>query len=291
MSLDSWRQPVAMSDAGIWALQFDDLPDDVGGLARVLQGLLIHEHMPDFYGVTLSDRQRGEPHVRGAEQVLERIAVHDPRPLVHSRPAGERFACCCRHYTLMLVAMLRNKGVAARARCGFGAYFVKDMFIDHWVTEYFDQARQRWVLVDCQIDAQQRAKFGIDFDTLDVPREKFLVAGDAWKLCRDGRASPQAFGVLDMFGLWFIASNVIRDVAALNNREMLPWDVWGGMTLVDAEIDLAFIDRLAGFTREPDKHLDELRAVYSDPRIAVPPTVFNAVLNRPEAVSPAPDSP
>ena len=159
------------------------------------------------------------------------------------------------------------------------------------MTEYFDQARQRWVLVDCQIDAQQRAKFGIDFDTLDVPREKFLVAGDAWKLCRDGRASPQAFGVLDMFGLWFIASNVIRDVAALNNREMLPWDVWGGMTLVDAEIDLAFIDRLAGFTREPDKHLDELRAVYSDPRIAVPPTVFNAVLNRPEAVSPAPDSP
>ena len=94
-----------------------------------------------------------------------------------------------------------------------------------------------------------------------------------------------------MFGLWFIASNVIRDVAALNNREMLPWDVWGGMTLVDAEIDLAFIDRLAGFTREPDKHLDELRAVYGDPRIAVPPTVFNAVLNRPEAVSPAPDSP
>ena len=78
-----------MSDAGIWALQFDALPDDVGGLARVLQGLLIHEHMPDFYGVTLSDRQRGEPHVRGAEQVLERIAVHDPRPIA-TPPPGRR---------------------------------------------------------------------------------------------------------------------------------------------------------------------------------------------------------
>jgi len=128
--------------------------------------------------------------------------------------------------------------------------------------------------------------FGIDFDTLDVPRDKFLVAGDAWRLCRDGRADPQAFGVLDMAGLWFIASNVIRDVAALNNREMLPWDDWGAMTLIDAEIDLAFIDRLARLTREPDRHLDELQALYVDPRIAVPPTVHNAVLGRPEAVSP-----
>ena len=182
--------------------------------------------------------------------------------------------------------MLRSKGVAARARCGFGAYFAKDRFVAHWVTEYFDAAQGRWILADAQIDDRQRALFGIDFDTLDVPREKFLVAGDAWRLCRDGRADPQAFGVLDMAGLWFIASNVIRDVAALNNCEMLPWDVWGGMTLVDSEIDPDFIDGLARLTHEPDRHLVELRTDYDDPRIAVPSTVLNAVLGRPEAVSP-----
>ena len=59
-----------------------------------------------------------------------------------------------------------------------------------------------------------------------MPRDHFLVAGDAWRLCRAGKADPAAFGVLDMHGLWFVASNVIRDVAALNNREMLPWDCW-----------------------------------------------------------------
>jgi len=285
VNLAPFRTPVAMSDAGVWALQFNALPRTVGGLANVLQGLLIHEHMPDFYGVTLSDRQRGEPHVRSAEQILERIAVHDPRPIAETRSPGERFAGCCRHYTLMLVTMLRSRGIAARARCGFGTYFVKGMFIDHWVAEYFDEAQRRWILVDAQLDACQREKFGIDFDTLDVPRDKFLVAGDAWKLCRSGKANPQAFGVLDMFGLWFVASNVIRDVASLNNREMLPWDVWGGMTPVDADIDLDFIDRMAALSHEPDKHLDALRAAYDDQRITVPPTVFNAVLNRPETVS------
>jgi len=282
----AFRTPVGLSDAGLWALQFAALPDDVAGLAKVLQGLLIHEHMPDVYGVRLSDRQRGEPHTRSAEEILERIAVQDPRPLSRARSPAERFAGCCRHYALLYVAMLRSKGIAARARCGFGAYFTKDRFIDHWVAEVFDAARRRWILVDAQIDDRQRTLFGIDFDTLDVPRDRFLVAGDAWRLCRAGQADPQCFGVLDMAGLWFIASNVIRDVAALNNREMLPWDVWGGMTLVDSEIDPAFIDRLARLTREPDGHLDELRAVYDDPRIAVPPTVFNAVLRRPEAVSP-----
>jgi hypothetical protein len=39
-----------------------------------------------------------------------------------------------------------------------------------------------------------------------------------------------------------------------------------------------------------DGHLDKLRAVYDAPRIAVPRTVFNAVLGRPEAVSPSPHS-
>lgn len=286
MNLAPFRAPVALSDAGIWALQFAALPDDVGGLAKILQGLLIHEHLADVYGVTLSDRQRGEPHLRSVEAILERIAVHDSRPLSQARLPSERFAGCCRHYTLLHVAMLRSKGIAARARCGFGAYFAKGKFVDHWVTEYFDEAQRRWILVDAQIDDRQHALFGIDFDTLDVPRDRFLVAGDAWRLCRDGHADPQSFGVLDMAGLWFVAGNVIRDVAALNNRAMLPWDVWGGMTLVDGEIEFTFIDRLARLTHDPDGHLDELGAIYADPRVAVPSTVFNAVLGRPEAVSP-----
>ena len=87
-----------------------------------------------------------------------------------------------------------------------------------------------------------------------------------------------------MHGLWFIAGNLIRDVAALNNHEMLPWDVWGAMARSDAELDLPFFDRLAELSHAPDEHADELRAVYEDKRIAVPGTVFNAVLNRPDPV-------
>jgi hypothetical protein len=31
----------------------------------------------------------------------------------------------------------------------------------------------------------------------------------------------------DLRGLWFIAGNVVREVAALDKMEMLPWDQMG----------------------------------------------------------------
>jgi hypothetical protein len=284
MNVDGFRTPIDMSDAGHKAALLDGLPSDVGGLAKVVQGLLIHEHIAPAYGVTLSAEQHAQAHMRSVEKMLDCITHQDSRPLAQTRPPGERVVGVCRHFTLLHVAMLRRQGVAARARCGFGAYFEKGKFIDHWVTEYWNESEQRWVLVDAQLDQRQRELFAIAFDPLDVPRDQFLVAGDAWQLCRSGKADPGAFGILDMHGLWFVAGNVIRDVAALNNHEMLPWDVWGAMAQNDAELDLSFIDQLAAFSHAPDRHFGDLRAAYKDQRVAVPGTVFNAVLNRPDPV-------
>jgi hypothetical protein len=89
-------------------------------------------------------------------------------------------------------------------------------------------------------------------------------------------------------GYWWIAANLLRDVAALNNMEMLPWDVWGAMPAPDDTIgdeQYALFDRLAELTRVPDAALTDLTAAYADdPRLHVPPTVYNAVLNRAESV-------
>jgi len=263
---------------------FSGLPTDPAALAGVVQGLLMHEHIAPAYGLTLSQAKHAEAHARPVEEIVRQIVAHDARPLSEARAPGERQVGVCRHFTLLHVAMLRRAGLRARARCGFGAYFEKGKHLDHWVTEYWHEGRQAWVLVDAQLDARQREIFAIAFDPLDVPRELFLVAGDAWQRCRAGQLDPKAFGILDMHGLWFIAGNIVRDIAALNNREMLPWDVWGAMRRQDSELDLAFFDRLALVSREPDADVDELSALYGDQRVNVPGTVFNAVLNCPQEV-------
>ena len=132
--------------------------------------------------------------------------------------------------------------------------------------------------------------FRVDFDLMDVPRDRFVIAGDAWARCRAGEADAARFGLslLNEGGLWWIAGNLLRDAAALNNMEMLPWDTWGAMPGPgDAMTEdvLALLDRLAALTRTPEASFGELRALYEgDDRLRVPPTVFNAVLQREDAV-------
>jgi hypothetical protein len=283
MNLDFYCTPVGPSDAGRQAALFDDLPRGPERLAGVVQGLLMHQHVASTYPVNLSSAQIEQVHVRSVEEMLTEIVAHDARPLPTARPAGERQVGVCSHFTLMHVAMLRRQGVPARARCGFGAYFHKGKYVDHWVTEFWSENRHAWVLFDAQIDAHQRALFNTPFDPADVPRDQFLVAGDSWRLCRAGKADPMDFGILDMFGWWMIAGNVVRDIAALNNREMLPWDGWKPMPGPDGEVDFALFDRLAALSHEPDAHFDELREVYAS-SLAVPPQVMNAVRNRLETV-------
>lgn len=192
----------------------------------------------------------------------------------------------------MLTALLREQGVAARARCGFAAYFTPGKFEDHWVCEYWSAARSRWTLVDPQLDAIQRRFLKVDFDPLDVSRDRFIVAGNAWQRCRAGAADPANFGlsfVPGLTGMWFIAGNVVRDLAALNRMEMLPWDVWGLMPANDTGLSAetrAVLDHIAEATLQVDESFAVLRSIYdSDERLAVPPIVFNALHNRQEALT------
>ena len=86
MSAEAFRAPISMSDAGAKAALLDGLPRDVGGLAKVVQGVLIHEHIAPAYGVTLSAEQHAQAHMRGVEKMLDCIARQDGRPLPQPRP-------------------------------------------------------------------------------------------------------------------------------------------------------------------------------------------------------------
>jgi hypothetical protein len=264
---------------------FAELPSDIPALVRAIQGLLVHEHLLFAYGLKSSEGRAGEVHLRRVSAILDRIRALDPRPLSAPRPAEWRFVGDCRFYALLFVEALRAMDVPARARCGFATYFPVGKFVGHTVGEYWNGVR--WVLVDPQLDETQHRLFHLDFDPLDVPRDRLLLAGEAWRRCRAGEADPMDFGILDMFGQWFIASDLIRDIAALNKREMLPWDVWGGMSRDEpypADL-LALHDRLAVLTLDPDANFAELRQVYdSDARLKVPPIVYNAVRQLPETV-------
>ena len=53
-----YTEPAAMTAAGDYTPLLADLPRGVAALAGVAHGLLIHEHIADAYGVTLTDERR-----------------------------------------------------------------------------------------------------------------------------------------------------------------------------------------------------------------------------------------
>lgn len=284
-----------MTTPGTQREQLAKLPRDIAGLCEVIQGIVIHRDMAPFaYDVTFSEERRDDAHLRSFADILKRVLELDHRPITTAREKQKRFAGVCRHFTVVLCAMLREQGIPARARCGFGAYFNSGKFEDHWVCEYWNAKRARWMLVDAQLDAVQKRLFKPDFDTLDVPHDRFIIAGDAWQMCRSGRAEPDRFGLshVALKGMWFIAGNVLRDFASLNRMELLPWDVWGLMPKDDSEFtdeSNALVDQVAALTLAGDEAFPEIRKLYeSDQRLRVPPVVVNALRFRQEAIATAP---
>ncbi len=278
-----------MTQPGSYADLYVDLPSDVPALVRVVQGLIVHTFWAERYGLSLSEERKAEVQLRSMERRLARTLELDASPLSTSRAKEKKSVGNCRDFSVTLASMLQSKGIPARPRCGFGAYFMPNHYEDHWVCEYWNQAEQRWVLVDAQLDELQCNALKIPFNTLDVPRDQFIVGGAAWKMCRSAQADPNQFGIFDMHGIDFVKGDFIRDVASLNKLELLPWDCWG-MILLDyatlSHADLSMLDRLADLTCGDVPDLDAVCQIYkNDPRLRVGESIQSYVNGNMESIA------
>jgi len=288
-ALSYFAQYGAMTDPHTYAKLYSDLPADVPTLVQVVQGLIVHVFWAERYGLKLPAERQAEVQLRSMERRLARTLELDPAPLSVARPLEKKTVGNCRDFSLTLASMLQSRGIPARPRCGFAAYFMPDHYEDHWVCEYWNASERRWVLVDAQLDDQQREVLGTSFDTLDVPRDQFIVGGAAWELCRSGQADPNQFGIFDMLGIDFVKGNLVRDLAALNKVELLPWDCWGLILTETASLppdDLSLLDRLADLTRGDVPDFDAVRQLYeSDPRLHVGESIQSFVNGKMELVT------
>ena len=262
--LTYYTQPGPMTDPGPYAHLFDGLPTGIPALVKTLQGVMVHIFWAGSYGLELTDERKAEANLRYVEKQLARILELDGQPLTEARPHERKLVGNCRDFSVMLTAILRHQGVPARARCGFGTYFIPNHYEDHWVCEYWNAESARWVLVDAQLDAMMQNVLKLDFDPLDTPRNRFIVGGDAWQLCRSGAANPDDFGIFDMHGIEFVRGDLLRDFLAFSKVEILPWDGdWGylvELTPERVEPVYALMDRVAALTLADD--FAAIRALY-----------------------------
>jgi hypothetical protein len=234
---------------------------------KVVQGMIIHPFWMERYGLPrIPEREERETNLRFADRMLARIVELDDRALREPRDLDHKLIGNCRDHTTLLCSILRQQGVPARARCGFGAYFNPGTYEDHWVCEYWNATQQRWIMVDAQLDRLQQDQLRITFDPLDVPPDQFVMAGRGWQLIRSGVAAPELFGIFAWRGQWFAQDNLVRDFLSLNKIELLPWDNWGLMVGPEDCVpttDLVLLDQIAALTVNADAAHDDLRRLYA----------------------------
>lgn len=303
-TLEFYRTPGRMTSLSKHLDWVRWLTDDVRAVCQVVQGLLIHDSWVGEYGTDLDRGRLVDPYVTASE-ILDMARALKPINLAVARSPGERVIGCCREFALLACAILRNKGVPARCRCGFAVYFAKPGYYeDHWVFQYWDG--DRWITVDPQIDPLQQSSLEVwsggrlnssNFNAVDLYRDQYVTGSRAWLQCRsheiDGdrfgiSCDPQVFGLKTLYGQWFARGNMLRDFAALNRVETVPylirvsrglsWDEWRLVGSHDSSLDAAddsVLDAAAGAALAleggSDGSLDRVRAMYEGtPALQVP---------------------
>jgi hypothetical protein len=205
-------------------------PESLGGLGTdpvqvCMPVHLLVVHPEDTKGLALEQARMAENGLRPAARILDALMALNPAAVGVGRPPEQRVVGTCRHFALLSCAFLRYQGIEARARCGFATYFQAGHGVDHWVTEYQDEDG-RWV----RIDSQMLGGTVLEHPE-DLRSEQFLSGGEAWTAFRRGEIDAARFGVYgtENWGPSEIRGNAVRDLAALNKVEMLPWDEWGRM--------------------------------------------------------------
>jgi hypothetical protein len=239
-----------MSDARERTPLLEALPRDPRHLVAAVSGLILHRLFVAPLAVTPPPESVDDVECRTVSRMLDRILARDPSPLDAARPLDRRFIGICRDYALLACSALRHHEIPARLRVGFAAYFTPGFHEDHWVCEH--------------------------------PRDAFLVAGEAWGRARRGTVDPDTCGVsaIGIAGPRFLASSVVRDLATLNKREMLAWDVWGlprrlapGAPI--PEPAATRLDAVAALTAAPDADWPALRELHDEEDLRVPPVVLS----------------
>ena len=79
----------------------------------------------------------------------------------------------------------RHKGIPARARVGFAAYFHPGWLIDHVIAEVWDEAAGHWRLVDPEMSSEWTPEVNErPVDWMDLADDQFVTGPRAWQAAR-----------------------------------------------------------------------------------------------------------
>ena len=190
------------------------------------------------------------------------------------RKTEDKIHITCRGQAILLASILKAKGYAARVRSGFAPYIEDDgIAYDHWITEYFDENKDRWVLVDPDMHCPDHE---MGFDLNDIPRDKFIFGAEAYLGMRNHKfKDEEIYYASDPATLGLKASlrGLFYDFHSLMNNEIiflhLPKYIQDkNFELTESEYKE--LDDLAILMLNPDDNFNELLKIWDNkPKVRI----------------------
>jgi hypothetical protein len=153
--------------------------------------------------------------------------------------------------------------------------------MDHWIIEHWRTTEERWVRADPQYDDEWFQTHHPNATSESVVQRMYLSGGETWQKCRRGELDPNRCNMGgDNWGIGEVRGSVMFDLAALNQDEMLPWDIWGRMEAAyKGETDVAYdemLDSISSVTSGGD--FDAIRKLYEGNNdLRVPASLLPAI--------------
>lgn len=284
-SLEFYTLQSVMTDPRNFSYLFHDIPKDVCFIKALLQDIILHFWDGKMHDYSIPFKRVFDIETRYVEKMLEKIIALDNSSLKNFRHLDRRIVGSCRDYAVLFCSILRYHGIPVRTRVAFSAYYFKEYNHDEVVLEYWNKDKNKWCVIDPRVTEPHivKQKLTIDFDLFDVPPDKLIVAGNAWKIIRENPELAIKFcggDVRKNRGMLYVRDRLIQDIAALNSVEMQLWDLWGLMlkthSIEEDDDQLAYLDQLANFSTNPDDNFEALRDIYqNDSNIKVPEKIVS----------------
>ena len=276
-----YKQTSLYTDLGLYKNFMKNLPDDINELCILQRKQIIHPVVFDipnirkqsncFWGdmtkVPITRLDYEDDLFPTAISMISDLLRKDKTYSVN-RKAEDKIHVTCRGEAILLAATLKAKGYSARVRSGFAPYIKYDgISYDHWITEYYDEIKQRWVLVDADEHCPDHE---MGFDLNDIPRNKFIFGAEAYLGMRTGKyKTEEIYYASDPATLGLKASirGLFYDFHSLMNDEIIFLHL--PKYIQDKNFELSEeeyieLDNLAELLLEPDKNFDKILDIWNN---------------------------
>lgn len=285
--LDFYKKTSPYTELGLYADFAKKLPNDIDELCSLQRNQIIHP-----FDLSDEEMRKDSNSIYGdmtkiprtslcyendlyptAQSMLAELLRRDKKYSVN-RKIEDKIHVCCREQAILLASILKSKGIPARVRSGFAKYVNTSgkQAGDHWITEYFDIKLERWRLVDADMYFHKDTlkEYDIDFNLLDIPRERFIFGAEAYLGLRDNKFKPEEIYYASnplTIGIEASIHGLFYDFHSLMNNEIIFLHL--PKYIIDKKFKLSEeeymeLDELAKLMLEPDKNFDKLNHIWKN---------------------------